>query len=134
MKYLIKNKNGSVAVMYLADDADANDAFKKYADSHPTEKFIDFFEFNGELPVNREFRDAWVHCGPNVIVDENKAMPIHLNRVRHARNAALVKLDSEQLRYLPDPDKLREIESKKQELRDLPANVNGLEWPSQLER
>lgn len=134
MNILLKAADGSIALMSLAEGADKEEAVRKFKESHPDENFGDYFEFQGELPLSREFRDAWIHNGKDVVVDNAKALLIHMKRIRHARNAALDLLDKEQLKQLPFPDKLREIESRKQILRDLPSNVKGLDWPDILER
>lgn len=134
MQYILKGKDGSVAIMTLVEGADIVDAFSKFKDSHPDGNYNEYAEFNGKLPLSREFRDAWTHNGKGVVIDQAKASSIHLGRVRHSRNKALDLLDKEHLRHLSNPDKVKEIEKKKQELRDLPANVKGLDWPDQLEK
>lgn len=132
MKILIKGKDGSVAIMSLLEGVDVDDAVKKFKQSHP-DLYGDYFEFNSGLP-SREFRDAWIHKGKEIVIDSSKARNIHLGRVRKARNLELDKLDREHLRYLSNPEKIKEIEDKKQELRDLPAKINSLEWPNILEK
>lgn len=134
MNILLKGKDGSIAIMTLVEGADKEFAIKNFKDSHPDGFYVDYFEFNGKLPLSREFRDAWTHDGKDVTIDATKAKDINLRRVRNARNVLLEGLDKEQLRYMSDADKLKELEAKKQVLRDLPANLNGLEWPELLER
>lgn len=134
MQVLLKGKDGSVAIMTLVEGADIEDAVSKFKDSHPQGFYIDYFKFEGKLPKTREFRDAWAHNGKQVVIDSAKASSIHLRRVRKIRDAALEQLDKQHLRYMSSPDKIKEIEDKKQELRDLPVNVKGLEWPDLLER
>ena len=134
MKIVLKAKDGSVAIMTLVEGADKDEAIRKFKESHPDENYGQEFEFEGKLPLDREFRDAWVVSGNKITVDKMKATNIHLGRVRHVRNQELDKLDKEQLRHLSDAIKLKEIEDKKQVLRDLPKNVKGLEWPDLLER
>ena len=132
MKILLKGRDGSVAIMTLTEGADKEFAIKNFKDSHP-DMYIDHFEFDGQLPC-REFRDAWTHSGNIIKVDSVKAQEIHLGRIRSARDVELGKLDIEQLRHLSDVVKLTELEDKKQTLRDLPANVQGLDWPELLEK
>lgn len=134
MNILLKAADGSVAIMSLAEGADKAEAVRKFKESHSDENYGDFFEFQGKLPLSREFRDAWVVKGKDVVVDNAKALSIHMARIRHCRDEALDKLDKEQLRYLSYPDKLKEIEDKKQILRDLPLKMKGLDWPDMLER
>lgn len=134
MQILIKGKDGSVAIMSLVEGADKDEAVKKFKDSHPEGNYGDYFEFEGKLPLNREFRDAWTLNGSKIVIDEVKAKDIHLGRVRHVRNLELDKLDKEQLRHISDATKLKEIEVRKQELRELPSKIKNLEWPDILER
>lgn len=132
MRIVIRGRDGSVAIMTLAEGADKEDALKKFKDQHPG-MYDDHFEVDA-VPLDREFRDAWTCNGKSIVVDKAKASTIHLDRVRNARNKALDALDKEQLRHLSDAEKLKELESKKQILRDLPANVKGLEWPNILDK
>ncbi len=131
MKILLKGKDGSVAIMSLAEGADKEEAVRKFKESHPDE-YIDHFEFEGELPESREFRDAWTLIGGKIVVDRSKAMGIHMRHIRQVRNQELINLDNMQLRHLFDLDKLKELDEKKQVLRDLPKNVKNLEWPESL--
>ncbi len=133
MSILFKGMDGSVAIMTLAPGADKSEAVRKFKEAHP-DTYIDHFEFNGKLP-SREFRDAWsVDTKQKIVIDKVKAKDIHLARIRHIRNLELDKLDKELIRYISSPDKLIEIEERKQLLRDIPQHVKGLEWPNQLEK
>lgn len=134
MRVLIKGQDGSVAIMTLAPGADKDEAVKKFKDSHPDGNYGDYFEFEGNLPSSREFRDAWTHYGKNVVVDKMKASNILIERVRHVRNEALDKLDGEQMRHLSNPEELKRLEERKQLLRDLPSKIKSLNWPDELER
>lgn len=134
MNILFKGKDGSVAIMTLAPEADKEDAIKKFLGAHEG-MYVDHFEYNGAFPESREFRDAWKLSTKNeIVVDKNKASALQLGRIRHVRNLELEKLDKEQLRHLHDAEKLAEIEAKKQILRDLPAKIKDLEWPAELPR
>lgn len=132
MKIVLKGKDGSVAIMTLTEGADKTNAIRKFKESHDKGFYVDHIEFEGDLPLDREFRDAWTLKGSKIVVDSIKAASIHIERVRHIRNKELAKLDAEQLRHLSDAEKLKELEKKKQLLRDLPENVKGLKWPSIL--
>lgn len=134
MQYILKGKDGSVAIMTLVEGADIKDAVSKFKESHPDGNYNEYLQYDGKLPSSREFRDAWTHNGKEIVIDKVKASSIHIGRIRHSRNAALDKLDKDHLRHLSDPVKSKEIENKKQELRDLPANVRGLDWPDILEK
>lgn len=132
MKILFKGKDGSVAIMTLAEGADKDDTIQKFKDSPSGENYVDHFEYKGGFPSDREFRDAWTFNKNKIIVDEHKAKQIHMSRIRYIRNKELDKLDKEQLKVLSDIHLIKEIESRKQILRDLPANWDSLKWPSDL--
>ena len=134
MNIVLKGVDGSIAIMTLAPGADKEEAMRKFHESHPNEYLKEHVEYEGKFPSDREFRDAWTIASNRIVVDKDKAQDIHLGRIRHARNKALDKLDREQLRYLGDAAKVLEVEARKQLLRDLPANVKGLDWPDDLER
>lgn len=97
-----------------------------------------------KLPESRLFRNAWCKC-PNkkaMLVDNEKAKDIHIDRVRKVRNKKLEELDLEVLRYIRDEEKLVEIDSKKQKLRDIPQELDLKDfdhkdpkkhWPKDLE-
>ena len=126
---ILKTKTGEIAIMELVS-GDVEDAVKKFQDSHP--EFISYFVGEYELPNDRRFRDAWTMQNNKIVVDNNKAMQIHLGRIREVRNKKLEELDKEQLRHLAVPGMIIEIERKKQLLRDLPDKINDLEWPDGL--
>ncbi len=132
MNIVLKGVDGSVAIMYLTPGADKEETVKKFKDSHDKGFYVDYFEFDGKLPLSREFRSAWALSGNKIVVDKAKASTIHMERIRHVRDEELIKLDGEQLRYLTDVAKVKELEEKKQVLRNLPVNVKGLEWPELL--
>jgi hypothetical protein len=131
-----KAKDGSIAITTFPEgvsDEDKADALKKFHTMHAG-IYSESYEGDFVMPLNGDFRDAWTLKDNKIIVDAAKAAVIHEVRVRHARNAALKQLDVEQLRYLSDDAKLKELEDKKQILRELPANIVGLEWPELLEK
>lgn len=124
---ILKTKTGEIAVMNVVDGADKTDAILKFMEQHP--EFIDYYEGDFELPADRTFRDAWEIKNNKILVNDKKAMVIHMERVREVRNKKLADLDMEQLKYLTDNWKIQEIEQKKQLLRDLPASITSLDWP-----
>lgn len=125
---ILKSKTGEIAVMTVVNDKDS--AIKNFQLQHP--EFVDYYEGDFEQPADRTFRDAWTLRNNKIVVDENKAMKIHMERVREARNKKLDELDKKQLRHLTEPGMAMEIEQKKQLLRDLPASVTTLDWPDGL--
>jgi len=135
MKIILKAKDGSIAVMSLIEGADKKEAIRKFKEMHVEDMYEEHCEVEADkLPKSREFRDAWTVSGNNIVVDSSKALVIHKEHIRHARNAALENLDGEQLRHLSDVDGMKEIEDRKQVLRDLPSKIKSLDWPDGLER
>lgn len=79
------------------------------------------------IPSNRSFRDAWdFEMDGAISVDMPKAREIHLQRIREARNAKLEALDVETLKAIGAGDDTRrqEVEGIKQQLRDIPEEIN----------
>lgn len=126
---ILKSKTGEIAIMTLVS-GEIEDAVKKFQDSHP--EFTSYSVGEYALPENREFRDAWTIQNNKIVIDNKKAMRIHLERVREKRNEMLEELDREQLKTLAVPGMAVEIDMKKQVLRDLPDKITNLEWPEIL--
>ncbi len=117
---IFKHVDGNIAIMYpIKDDSDA---IQKFQADYP--EYVEYFKGNFKLP-SREFRDAWTFKNNKVAIDEQKAKEIHLGRIRTARDIELQKLDIEQLRG-------KDVETKKQALRDLPSKITDLNWPNEL--
>lgn len=133
-KIIFKGQDNSIAIMSLAPGAEQEDAIKKFQDSHPKGFYDEYYKIDLELPLDREFRDAWTLKDNKIVVDNKKAMSIHLERIRAARNAALENLDKEQLRWMHAEDMQKLINDRKQELRDLPAKIKSLDWPEGLSK
>lgn len=76
------------------------------------------------LPADRSFRAAWGH---DLKVNMPKARGIHMEAIRLARDIKLLELDIETLRGI-------NVQTEKQVLRDLPANVdlNSATTPDEL--
>ena len=88
-----------------------------------------------ELPMTREFREAWRDINNSIQIDMIKARELHMDRIRKARNIRLKELDIEQL-------KGNDVQLQKQVLRDIPqvfdlssedtAEKLKLRWPEEL--
>lgn len=74
-----------------------------------------------DVPSDRQFRDAWVDVTPDnkVNIDLNKAKAIQLDRLRKARNEALLTLDPLYIRALEqgDVEKQKDVIDQKNALR-----------------
>lgn len=101
-----------------------------------------------DVPPNRLFRNSWTdkYDTPTVDVDLDKAKAIHLERIRWMRNKKLESSDKDLIVALSKGDDISEIQSKKQELRDIPkiieedlSKIESVEelaatWPEGLEK
>ena len=58
-----------------------------------------------------------------VVVDLERAKKYRLDQIRWHRDQLLVELDRQSTKHFSNPDKLAELEAKKQELRETPDNA-----------
>lgn len=99
-----------------------------------------------DLPISREFRNAWADNGRQIYIDLEKARLTHMQRIRYMRDLKLSVLDKELNRAI-EQDKTEEvaiIKAEKQRLRDIPQQfdlsiANNAEelrtlWPDNLDR
>ncbi len=79
---------------------------------------------HGDLPPDREFRDAWKHTGSRVEVDMPAAREIHKNRLREMRQPLLAALDIAYQRADEIGDTIAKsaVALRKQKLRDVTAD------------
>ena len=75
-----------------------------------------------EMPSNRNFRNAWKLNSNNIETDISKAKEIHKTNIRNARVSKLAELDIEFQKALETGASTTDIVSKKQALRDAPAD------------
>jgi hypothetical protein len=90
-----------------------------------------------ELPKDLYFRDAWELVGGKVLVNMPRARSIHLDRIREARDAALLGLDVKFLRAVESHDTVAqdELRTLRIELRDIPETFdlgNDRDTPERL--
>ncbi len=122
MKYLIKNKDGSVHIMTsTSSDVTPEREILKWTQDHQenveSHRPID----ESELPEDRYFRDAWMHSEDKVNVDMEKSRDVHRKVLRGLRKPLLEALDVEFIRAVEqfDDEEQALIRIKKQELRDI---------------
>lgn len=130
MKIAITCVDGSVQIMTIINDADADECIGKWKSVHPG-LYAGHRQIPAEsIPSDREFRDAWSSFGIGINVDLTKAKNIHMSRLRLRRNAELVRLDDVQKPLMAakmaghgaDWDA---VEMQKQRLRDMPQTIAG---------
>ena len=74
------------------------------------------------IPTDRTFRDAWIQDNKTIKTDMAKAREIHKTKIREARTSKLAELDIEFQKALETGASTTDIVSKKQALRDAPAD------------
>jgi hypothetical protein len=83
-----------------------------------------------DVPVDREFRDAWTDQteGSSIDIDLEKAKELQLKKLRAARNEELEKLDKDFLIALEagEETKITEIKTQKKTLRDATDPLKNL--------
>tara|TARA_R100000353_G_scaffold59546_1_gene47292 strand:- start:48 stop:515 length:468 start_codon:yes stop_codon:yes gene_type:complete len=75
------------------------------------------------IPTDRSFRDAWEQNNKTIKTNINKAKEIHKTNIRNARTPKLAELDIEFQKALETSASTTDIVSKKQALRDAPADT-----------
>ena len=114
-KIIYTNSDGTVSVIHPTGDVD--NAIKDVP-SGKAYKIVD----DSVIPSDRSFRDAWVQDNETIKEDITKARELHKNRIRDARKPKLEALDVEFQKALETSADTASIVSKKQALRDAPAD------------
>ena len=115
-KIIFTQSDGIVAVINPIS-GDANDAIKDVPSGFAYEIVDD-----SVIPTDRSFRDAWVQDSKTIKTDMAKAREIHKTNIRNARVSKLAELDIEFQKALETSSSTTDIVSKKQALRDAPAD------------
>ena len=115
-KIIFTQSNGIVAVINPIS-GDANDAIKDVPSGFAYEIVDD-----SVIPTDRSFRNAWVQDSKTIKTDMAKAREIHKTNIRNARVSKLAELDIEFQKALETSSSTTDIVSKKQALRDAPAD------------
>ena len=115
-KIIYTQSNGIVAVIHPIS-GNADDAIKDVPDGFAYEIVED-----SVIPTDRTFRDAWVQDSKTIKTDMAKAREIHKTKIREARTPKLAELDIEFQKALETGASTTDIVSKKQALRDAPAD------------
>jgi hypothetical protein len=83
-------------------------------------------ELDADLLPGAYFFNAYHWDGAAVVVDMTKARVIHMAEIRRVRNAELAKLDVPFMQAMESSNQgaLKQISTRKQYLRDLPADLD----------
>ena len=114
-KIIYTASNGTVSVIHPTGDV--SNAIKDVP-SGKSYKIVD----DSVIPSDRSFRDAWVQDNETIKEDITKARELHKNRIRDARKPKLEALDVEFNKALETSADTTSIVSKKNALRDAPAD------------
>ena len=114
-KIIYTNSDGTVAIIHPIGDI--NDAIKAV----PSGLSYEIVE-DSVIPSDRSFRNAWKQNSKTIETDMTKAKEIHKTNIRNARTPKLVELDVEFQKALETSSSTTDVVSKKQALRDAPAD------------
>tara|TARA_R100001443_G_scaffold26093_1_gene39258 strand:- start:1038 stop:1469 length:432 start_codon:yes stop_codon:yes gene_type:complete len=114
-KIIYTQSNGVVAVIHPTGDVD--NAIKDVPDGISYEVVED-----SAVPSDKTFRNAWVQDSKTIKTDMAKAKEIHQSNIRKSRKSKLEALDVEFQKAQETSANTSTIVSKKQALRDAPAD------------
>ena len=114
-KIIYTNSDRTVSIISPAGDV--NDAIKDVPDGLSYEIVED-----SAIPTDRTFRNAWKQNSKTIETDITKAREVHKQNIRNARQEKLAELDIEFQKALETSSSTTDIVSKKQALRDAPAD------------
>ena len=112
--------NGNLVLVYPADNCGLT-VEQIQAKDIPSGK-TSYIINKSAVPTDRSFKWAWKFNGSAIEVDMTKAKEIHKTNIRNARISKLAELDIEFQRALETSSSTTDIVSKKQALRDAPAD------------
>jgi len=114
-KIIYTNPDGTVSIIIPVGNV--NDSIKDV----PSGLSYEIVE-DSAIPIDRAFRNAWKQNGKTIETDMAKAREIHKTNIRNARIPKLAELDIEFQKALETSASTTDIVSKKQALRDAPAD------------
>ena len=114
-KIIYTNSDGTVSIIHPIGDI--NNAIKAV----PSGLSYEIVE-DSAIPSDRSFRNAWKQNSKTIETDMTKAREIHKTNIRNARTPKLTELDVEFQKALETSASTTDIVSKKQALRDAPAD------------
>ena len=114
-KIIYTNPDGTVSSIIPVGNV--NDSIKDVPDGLSYEIVED-----SAIPTDRAFRNAWKQNNKTIETDMAKAREIHKTNIRNARIPKLAELDIEFQKALETGASTTDIVSKKQALRDAPAD------------
>ena len=114
-KIIYTNSEGTVSIIIPVGDV--NNAIKDV----PSGLSYQIVE-DSVIPTDRSFRNAWKQNNKTIETDMAKAREIHKTNIRNARTAKFAELDIKFQKALETGASITDIVTKKQALRDAPAD------------
>jgi len=114
-KIIYTNSNGTLSI--ITPTGNVSNAIKDV----PSGLSYEIVE-DSAIPTDRSFRNAWKQNSKTIETDMAKAREIHKANIRNARTPKLAELDIEFQKALETGASTTDIVSKKQALRDAPAD------------
>jgi hypothetical protein len=122
--YILKKADNSICVLCLGPAAKLEEELAKLTEDGSV-SFTEVVQIDKtKIPKVAEYREAWEFNGSDVVYNLEKAKEVHRNKLRSARIEIFEKLDIEISKALAqgDQQKVSEIETKRQKLRDAPTS------------
>lgn len=113
------NARGDIFQREASDEAIQAECDKMFGSSNAP--VVSWRRINeSDIPIERDFRDAWIDDGQSVTHDLNKARVIFKNKIREKRPSLFSELDAQYLKALETNDDVakQQIVDQKQILRD----------------
>lgn len=81
-----------------------------------------------DIPLSREFRNAWCDVTPSksIDIDCDKAKEIQLNKLRFSRNETLAESDVLITRAMENGEDITDLKAYRQQLRDITTPLKAL--------
>tara|TARA_A100001518_G_C1170602_1_gene22095 strand:- start:45 stop:482 length:438 start_codon:yes stop_codon:yes gene_type:complete len=116
-KVIFTNSDGTVSIMTPIEGT-AEECAKRDLPDGTSYEIVD----DSVIPTDRSFRNAWKQNSKTIETDMAKAREIHKTNIRTARAIKFSELDVEFQKALETSSSTTDIVSKKQALRDAPAD------------
>lgn len=123
--YLLQRSDGGITLLHMIEQPDGSYSTPEVDiakwDAKRQAEITSCHEIKREeIPDHHYvFRDAWCYRDLKITVDMPKARNIHRDKLRALRAPKLADLDIEMIRGWQDPQAMKDIEVKKQALRDV---------------
>jgi hypothetical protein len=146
MKIIYTNTEGTVSVVHPAPEVlDQENGIERVIKRSVPEGVPYQIVEDKDIPIDRTFRMAWKEVQGKIDVDMSKAMEIHMEKIRAARDKVLSETDVEITKALEagDTPTINRLRGERQKLRDIPQTFDlstattpeelKVLWPSEIQ-